>query len=162
LSLAWPYKTKRADPELLVEIIHHASRIGRKNSSLHPTKRKTTSPSLTRTRQKNNLSTPSLSTTPKRRKKIIYKQQNYHSLLGRRETEGSPPPFSHLKEAFFEKRKKSPWGERGVGSLFRSFKKKKKKKRTIFKYVSHQSIFIIIKKKKNQNQKYFVKYTAPR
>jgi len=65
-------------------------------------------------RQKTTFQPFQLPTTPKRRRKIIYIQQNYHSLLGIRETKGSPPPFSHLKVAFLLKEEKIALGrERG-------------------------------------------------
>jgi hypothetical protein len=112
--LAWPFKTATAYPELLVESIHRALQIGRKKSSFTPYQTKNHISIPDKDETKTTLQPLQLPTTPKRRRKIIYKQQNYHSLLGKREMEGSPPPLSQLKEVFSEQRKKIASGiERG-------------------------------------------------
>jgi len=52
-----------------------------------------------------------LPTIPQKRRKIIYKQEKYHSYEGGGKHK-APLLHFHLKRDFFCKEEKSPWGER--------------------------------------------------
>lgn len=78
------------------------------------------------------------------------------------EGNGRLPSIFTLKRGFFWKEEKIALGRERGKLVIPILKKKEKKKQTIFTYVSHRLIFITIKKKEAQNQKYIVQYTTLR
>jgi len=99
-SLTWPFKTANglSRTPLRNQTLCATNREKTSAFTLYQT-RKTTSPSLTKTRQKTTLHLFSCRRPPRREERLFI-NRNYHSLLGRREAEGSPPPFSCSKKSF--------------------------------------------------------------